>query len=101
MFWTQCLRSPEHSQSAFGLGPSQCFTAVPWIKSLYNTKQVKLWLHHRGVRIRYTTKITVGELPQIEKRKAASAVATDFVHPLDAAHLPRTVNEAVAEGIPQ
>jgi hypothetical protein len=44
-------------------------------QSLYNTKQVKLWLHHRGVRIRYTTKITVGELPQIEKRKAASAVA--------------------------
>jgi DNA-directed RNA polymerase len=51
------------------------------------------------VRIRYTTNVIVGELPQIEKRKAASMVATNFVHALDAAHLLRTVNEAVAEGI--
>jgi DNA-directed RNA polymerase len=79
------LRSPERSQSAFGLGPSQCFTAVPWINHYNNTKQVKLWLHDRGVRIRYTTKITVGDLPQIEKRKAASTVAPNFVHALDAA----------------
>jgi DNA-directed RNA polymerase len=74
---------------------------VPWINH-YNkpdTKQVKLWLHDRGVRIRYTTKIAVGELPQIEKRKAASTVAPNFVHALDAAHLLRTVNAAVAEGI--
>ena len=74
---------------------------VPWINQYTKpqTKQVKLWLHDGLVRIRYTTKIVVGELPQIEKGKAASAVAPNFVHALDAAHLLRTVNEAVAEGI--
>ena len=74
---------------------------LPWINQ-YNkpeTKQVKLWLHDRGVRTKYTTRIAIGELPHIERDKAARAVAPNFVHALDAAHLLRTVNAAVAEGI--
>ena len=74
---------------------------VPWLNQ-YNkpdTKQVKLWLHERGVRVRRTIKIAVGELAEIDKNEAKKGVAPNFVHACDAAHLMRTVNAAVAEGI--
>jgi DNA-directed RNA polymerase len=64
-----------------------------------DTKQVKLWLHDRGVRVRYTVKLAIGDRPQIDKNGAANGVAPNFVHALDAAHLLRTVNAAVKEGI--
>lgn len=74
---------------------------VPLINSYYKkrSKQVKLWLHDRGVRVPYTTKLAVGDLPEVNKSKAANAVSPNFVHACDAAHLLRTVNAAVAEGI--
>ena len=74
---------------------------VPWINS-YNTpdtKQVHLWMHDGGVRVRYTTKLAVGELPKIDEDAAVNGVSPNFVHACDAAHLMRTVNAAVAEGI--
>ena len=74
---------------------------VPWLNQ-YNkpdTKQVKLWLHERGVRARRTIKIAVGDLGEIDKKEARKGVAPNFVHACDAAHLMRTVNAAVAEGI--
>jgi DNA-directed RNA polymerase, mitochondrial len=74
---------------------------LPWLNQ-YNkpdTKQVKLWLHERGVRVRRTIKVAVGELAQIDKNEARKGVAPNFVHACDAAHLMRTVNAAVAEGI--
>jgi DNA-directed RNA polymerase, mitochondrial len=69
---------------------------VPWI-NCYNkkdTKRVHLWLHDRGVRVRHTVKLALGELAEID-----NAVAANFVHACDAAHLLRTVNAAVSEGI--
>jgi DNA-directed RNA polymerase len=74
---------------------------VPWI-NCYNkkdTKRVHLWLHDRGVRVRHIVKVAIGELPEIDKERAANAVAPNFVHACDAAHLLRTVNAAVSEGI--
>ena len=41
----------------------------------------------------------VGELPKVDKIKAANAVAPNFVHACNAAHLLRTVDAAVSEGI--
>jgi DNA-directed RNA polymerase len=44
--------------------------------------------------------LTTGEEePKIDRRKANNGVAPNFVHACDAAHLMRTVNAAVAEGI--
>lgn len=74
---------------------------VPWI-NCYNkkdTKRVHLWLHDGGVRVRHTVKLAMGELAEIDKARAVNAVAPNFVHACDAAHLLRTVNAAVSEGI--
>jgi DNA-directed RNA polymerase, mitochondrial len=67
---------------------------VPWI-NCYNqkdTKRVHLWLHEGGVRVRHTIKLAMGELAEIDKTRAVNAVAPNFVHACDAAHLLRTVN---------
>jgi DNA-directed RNA polymerase, mitochondrial len=74
---------------------------VPWI-NCYNkkdTKRVHLWLDDCGVRVRQTVKLAIGELAEIDKARAVNAVAANFVHACDAAHLLRTVNAAVSEGI--
>jgi len=74
---------------------------VPWI-NCYNkkvTKRVHLWLHDRGVRVQHTVKLAMDELAEIDKTRAVNAVAANFVHACDAAHLLRTVNAAVSEGI--
>jgi DNA-directed RNA polymerase len=74
---------------------------IPWINRYHepDTKQVKLWLDDRGVRVRYTVKLAIGDQPEIDKTGAANGVAPNFVHALDAAHLLRTVNAALKEGI--
>jgi DNA-directed RNA polymerase, mitochondrial len=74
---------------------------LPWINRYQevDTKQVKLWLHDRGVRVRYTIKLAIGDQAEIDKNGAANGVSPNFVHALDAAHLLRTVNAAVKEGI--
>ena len=74
---------------------------LPFINQ-YNkpiTKQVHLHLHRQGVRIKYTTELTVGELPKIDRKEAISGAAPNFVHACDAAHLMLTVNAAMGEGI--
>jgi DNA-directed RNA polymerase, mitochondrial len=74
---------------------------VPWINS-YNKKQIKrvhLWLNDRGVSVPYMATLAVAELPEIDGTRAASAVAPNFVHACDAAHLMLTVNAAISEGI--
>jgi DNA-directed RNA polymerase, mitochondrial len=43
--------------------------------------------------------LATGEEPEIDKKKAKSGIAANFVHACDAAHLTLTVNAAVAEGI--
>jgi DNA-directed RNA polymerase len=74
---------------------------VPWINLYYKPdyKQIKLWLHNDGVKVRYTTKVAVGNSAEIDKSKAVNGVSPNFVHACDAAHLLRTVNAAVAEGV--
>ena len=72
----------------------------PWANRYYTqkTKQVRLYLHNLGVSFRVL--LTTGEEePKIDRRKANNGVAPNFVHACDAAHLMRTVNAAVAEGI--
>jgi DNA-directed RNA polymerase, mitochondrial len=74
---------------------------VPFINQ-YNkpfTKTVKLWLHNRGIRVRYATRLVAAELPKIDKKEAVKGAAPNFVHACDAAHLMLTVNAAVTEGI--
>jgi DNA-directed RNA polymerase, mitochondrial len=62
-------------------------------------KQVRLFLHRLGL---FRVLLTTGEEeaePKINRRKAKNGVAPNCVHACDAAHLMRTVNAAVAEGI--
>jgi DNA-directed RNA polymerase len=51
-----------------------------------------MWLHDRGVKVRYEPLVAVGNLKEIDKDRAANGVAPNFVHALDAAHLALTVN---------
>ena len=76
-------------------------TGFPWINRYYKqeTKQVRLFLHRLGL---FRVLLTTGEEgaePKINRRKAKNGVAPNCVHACDAAHLMRTVNAAVAEGI--
>lgn len=70
---------------------------LPWINLYYEPdyKRVNLWLQGASYRV----KIAVGSKAQVARNEAANAVAPNFVHACDAAHLLRTVNAAVAEGI--
>lgn len=72
----------------------------PWANRYYNQKdkQVRLYLHSLGVSFRVLL-ATGEEEPEIDRRKTKNGVAPNFVHACDAAHLLRTVNAAVAEGI--
>jgi DNA-directed RNA polymerase len=73
----------------------------PWANCYYKqkTKQVRLYLHSLGVSFRVLLTTGEGHHPEIDRRKAKNGVAPNFVHACDAAHLMRTVNAAVAEGI--
>jgi DNA-directed RNA polymerase len=73
----------------------------PWANCYYKqkTKQVRLYLHSLGVSFRVLLTTGEGHQPEIDRRKAKNGVAPNFVHACDAAHLMRTVNAAVAEGI--
>jgi DNA-directed RNA polymerase, mitochondrial len=76
-------------------------TGFPWINRYYKqeAKQVRLFLHRLGL---FRVLLTTGEEetePKINRRKAKNGVAPNCVHACDAAHLMRTVNAAVAEGI--
>lgn len=76
-------------------------SGLPWENRYHDfvTKRVRLWLHDRGVRISYCMTLADGERREINKTKASNAVAPNFVHALDAAHLTLTVNACVKEGI--
>ena len=73
----------------------------PWANCYYKqeTKQVRLYLHSLGVSFRVLLTTGDGPNPEIDRRKAKNGVAPNCVHACDAAHLMRTVNAAVAEGI--
>ncbi len=64
----------------------------------FDTKRLKLALHDRGVQHVVKPRIAV-ELPGIDKRQAASAIAPSFVHSLDACHLLSVVNAIASVGI--
>jgi DNA-directed RNA polymerase len=57
-------------------------------------KQVRLWLQDRTHTVKLAT-----DLSEIDGAAAARGASPNFVHACDAAHLLRTVNAAVAEGI--
>lgn len=74
---------------------------LPWsnVYRVPQTKQIRVFLTDRGVRRLFKPSVAVGETRTVDKRKAAAAVAPNFVHACDAAHLLLTVNNATAEGI--
>lgn len=63
-----------------------------------DTRQLNLYLHDKGVKVRLSPRVQV-ELPGIDKRRASSAIAPSFVHALDACHLMATVVAAKDDGI--
>jgi DNA-directed RNA polymerase len=74
---------------------------MPWINKYHKpvTTRVSLWLSDHGVDYEYRVKVAEGYQERINKKKAANAIAPNFVHALDSAHLLRVVNAARAEGI--
>jgi DNA-directed RNA polymerase len=76
-------------------------TGLPWANRYHvlDTKRVKLFLHDRGVKRRFSPLLTVGSRKEIDKDRAANGVAPNFVHALDAAHLALTVNAGCKEGM--
>lgn len=61
------------------------------------TEIVELWMYDKGVRVRVRTEVAVGDDVEINKEKAANAVAPNFVHSCDAAHLLRVAAANHAE----
>ena len=59
------------------------------------TKTLQLWLHNERISVNVAT----GDEPELLKRKCQQAIAPNFVHSLDAAHLLLTVGAAADEGI--
>jgi DNA-directed RNA polymerase len=74
---------------------------LPWVNRYHvpNLKQVRLFLHDRGVKLPYKPLLAVGNQKTIDKDRASNGVAPNFVHACDAAHLGLTVNAAAAEGM--
>jgi DNA-directed RNA polymerase len=74
---------------------------LPWINRYHQAdcQRVVLWMHDRGVKMPYEVKIATGHQNEIDKDKAAAAVAPNFVHALDASHLLRVALGANREGI--
>ena len=60
-----------------------------------NTKTLQLWLHNE----RISVNVAVGDQPQLKKAKCQQAIAPNWVHSMDAAHLLLTVGAAADEGI--
>lgn len=83
--------------------------------SIWNMKEVKIFLYDRKARVPVRSQIkvrqTVGDLPvateggtytnskSIDKRKAKSAVSANFIHSLDSAHMQATILLCAAAGI--
>lgn len=76
-------------------------SGVPLANSYHQpiTKRITLWLHDRGVKLPYRTVVADGDAKPIDKKSAMAAIAPNFVHALDAAHLALTVDESYDEGI--
>lgn len=61
-------------------------------------ERVELWMYDKGVRVRVRTDVAVGDDAEINKEKAANAVAPNFVHSCDASHLLRVASAHHASG---
>ena len=72
-------------------------TGVPCANRYHDPLFKTLNVPFGGVRIR--RRVAYGSKSEIKKRKAADAIAPNYVHSLDASHLARTVNAAVREDI--
>ena len=59
------------------------------------TKTLQLWLHNE----RISVNVAVDHKPELMKKKCQQAIAPNFVHSMDAAHLLLTVGAAADEGI--
>jgi DNA-directed RNA polymerase len=59
------------------------------------TKELQLWLHNKRISVAVAT----GTDPEIKKGKCQRAIAPNFVHSMDAAHLLLTVGACADEGI--
>jgi len=81
-----------------------CWTTpvgLPWINR-YNVpiiERIDLWMYDRGVRVRTQTNVTTGDESEINKEKSANAIAPNFVHACDAAHLLLVAGASSREGI--
>ena len=74
---------------------------LPWINRYHDPilDTVYLTLNENGVKRRHQITVSVGFEPEINKYRAADAVAPNVVHALDASHLLLTVGACVDEGI--
>jgi len=72
-------------------------TGLPIANRYYKSNTSTVEMKLRGVRVRY--RVADGWSSDIVKRKARDSAPANFVHSRDAAHLIRSVNAAVREGI--
>lgn len=76
---------------------------LPWSNRYHGptTEIVRLWMHDHGVKRPTRILVANGFQKNIDKHRSINGSAPNFVHACDAAHLLRTVNAAVLEGIKQ
>jgi DNA-directed RNA polymerase, mitochondrial len=71
-------------------------TGFPVSNRYYQERLKTIYLVRHGERIRHQVAY---ELPKIDKTRTANSAPANFIHSLDAAHLVRVVNAAMAEDI--
>ena len=62
-----------------------------------NVKKVKVYLHDRVTNVRRRTQVTLKDVVErsINKRKSKTAIAPNFIHSMDSAHLIQTVIQMI------
>lgn len=99
-FLQSCARALAHeSKPLRWVSP----VGLPWINRYHEptTSRVTLYLADKGVKVRTQVVLAEGHAPEIDKSKAASGVAPNFVHANDASHLLLVARAAAREGITQ
>lgn len=76
-------------------------SGFPW-SNRYHRAQIErlyMYMHDKGVKREHCMLVCTGNDAEVWKAKAASAVAPNFVHALDASHLVLTARRCAREGI--
>ena len=92
---TLCGLMADQNEHMHWFTPVQ-FPAAQWYPRR-NTKKVKVYLHDRVANVRRRTQVTLKDVvgKTVDKRKSKTAIAPNYIHSMDSAHLVQTVIQMI------